>query len=150
MALAGAGQHQDTGAKAIHLAPYTTSTVISKSISKGGGRTSYRGLVRMGPNAHHSKSRVVCDALILDPQSRSDTYPTNRINNSHTILEHEASVSKVSEAQLFYLMTRGLSQADAAKTIISGFVAPLIKKLPLEYALEMNRLIDMEMEGKVG
>jgi Fe-S cluster assembly protein SufB len=150
MALAGANQHQDTGSKAIHLAPYTSSTITSKSISKQGGRTSYRGLVQVNPNAHHVKSRVVCDALILDADSRSDTYPTNKIYNAQATLEHEASVSKVSEAQLFYLMTRGLSEADAAKTIVNGFVAPLIKKLPLEYAVEMNRLIDMEMEGSVG
>lgn len=150
MALASAGQHQDTGSKAIHLAPYTSSTIISKSISKGGGRTSYRGMVHIGPKADHSKSRVVCDALLLDTVSRSDTYPTNRILNQDVILEHEASVSKIAEEQLFYLMTRGLDEEEAAKTIVSGFVAPLVKKLPLEYALEMNRLIDMEMEGSVG
>lgn len=150
MALAGNGQHQDTGSKAIHLAPHTTSTIISKSISKNGGRTSYRGMVNIGPNAHGSKSRVVCDALILDPQSRSDTYPTNRIFNHDVTLEHEASVSKIGEDQLFYLMSRGLSENEAAKLIVSGFVAPLIKKLPLEYAVEMNRLIDMEMAGSIG
>lgn len=150
MALAGEGQHQDTGSKAIHLAPYTSSTIMSKSISKAGGRTSYRGLVNIGPNADHAKSRVVCDALLLDEMSRSDTYPTNRILNHDVIMEHEASVSKIAEEQLFYLMTRGLTEEEAAKTIVSGFVAPLVKKLPLEYALEMNRLIDMEMEGSVG
>ena len=150
MALAGAGQHQDTGSKATHLAPYTSSTIISKSISKGGGRTSYRGLVNIGPKAHHSKSRVVCDALILDDRSRSDTYPTNRVYNSDVTLEHEASVSKIGEEQLFYLMSRGLTEEAAAKMIVSGFVAPLIKKLPLEYAVEMNRLIDLEMAGSVG
>jgi Fe-S cluster assembly protein SufB len=150
MALAGAGQHQDTGSKAIHLAPYTSSTIISKSISKAGGRTSYRGLVNIGPKAHHSKSRVVCDALLLDDLSRSDTYPTNRILNQDVTMEHEASVSKIAEEQLFYLMTRGLDEEAAAKVIVSGFVAPLVKKLPLEYALEMNRLIDLEMEGSVG
>lgn len=150
MALAGSNQHQDTGSKAIHLAPYTTSNIISKSISKSGGRTSYRGLVSIGPKAHHSKSRVVCDALLLDPQSRSDTYPTNRILNHQVKLEHEATVSKIGEEQLFYLMSRGLSEEQAGKMIVSGFVAPLIKKLPLEYAVEMNRLIDMEMEGSIG
>lgn len=150
MALAGEGQHQDTGSKAIHLAPYTTSNIISKSISKSGGRTSYRGLVSIGPHAHHSKSRVVCDALLLDPNSRSDTYPTNRILNHQVKLEHEASVSKIGEEQLFYLMSRGLSEEEAGKMIVTGFVAPLIKKLPLEYAVEMNRLIDMEMEGSIG
>lgn len=150
MALAGSNQHQDTGSKAIHLAPYTTSNIISKSISKSGGRTSYRGLVSIGPKAHHSKSRVVCDALLLDPESRSDTYPTNRILNHQVKLEHEATVSKIGEEQLFYLMSRGLSEEQAGKMIVSGFVAPLIKKLPLEYAVEMNRLIDMEMEGSIG
>jgi Fe-S cluster assembly protein SufB len=150
MALAGASQHQDTGSKAIHLAPYTSSTIISKSISKAGGRTSYRGMVNIGPNAHHSKSRVVCDALLLDEHSRSDTYPSNRIFNQDVTLEHEASVSKIGEEQLFYLMSRGIDEEAAAKMIVSGFVAPLIKQLPLEYAIEMNRLIDMEMEGSIG
>jgi Fe-S cluster assembly protein SufB len=150
MAMAGAGQHQDTGTKAIHLAPYTTSTIMSKSISKAGGRTSYRGLIQVAPQAYGCKSRVVCDALLLDEHSRSDTYPTNRILNSDVSLEHEASVSKIGEEQLFYLMSRGLSEEDAAKMIVSGFVAPLIKQLPLEYAVEMNRLIDMEMEGSIG
>lgn len=150
MALAGAGQHQDTGSKAVHLAPYTSSNIISKSICKDGGRTSYRGLVNVGPKAHHVKSRVVCDALILDEHSRSDTYPTNRIFNSDVTVEHEASVSKIGEEQLFYLMSRGLTEEAAAKMIVSGFVAPLIKQLPLEYAVEMNRLIDLEMAGSVG
>lgn len=150
MALAGAGQHQDTGSKAIHLAPYTSSSIVSKSISQAGGRTSYRGLVSMSPQAHHAKSRVVCDALLLDNRSRTDTYPTNRILTSDATLEHEASVSKIAEDQLFYLMTRGLSADEAAKAIVSGFVAPLVKQLPLEYALEMNRLIDLEMEGSLG
>lgn len=150
MALAGEGQHQDTGSKAIHLAPHTTSTIISKSISKAGGRTSYRGLVSIAPTAKNSKSKVVCDALILDPKSRSDTYPTNRILCDDVTLEHEATVSKIGEKQLFYLMSRGLNEAAASKMIVSGFVEPLIKKLPLEYAVEMNRLIDMEMTGSVG
>jgi Fe-S cluster assembly protein SufB len=150
MALAGANQHQDTGSKAIHLAPHTSSTIISKSISKAGGRTSYRGMVNIGPNAHHAKSRVVCDALLLDEHSRSDTYPVNRIFNQDVVLEHEASVSKIGEEQLFYLMSRGINEEAAAKMIVSGFVAPLIKQLPLEYAIEMNRLIDMEMEGSIG
>jgi Fe-S cluster assembly protein SufB len=116
----------------------------------GGGRVSYRGKVSIGPNAHHSKSKVVCDALLLDPSSRSDTYPTNQILNQDVQLEHEASVSKIGEEQLFYLMSRGLSEEEAGKMIVSGFVAPLVKKLPLEYAVEMNRLIDMEMEGSIG
>ncbi len=150
MALAGMNQHLDAGSKAIHLAPYTSSTIISKSISQKGGRASYRGLVQINSAAHHAKSHVVCDALILDPDSRSDTYPTNKVYNAESSIAHEASVSRVSEAQLFYLMTRGLTQIEAAKTIVSGFVAPLIKKLPLEYAVEMNRLIDFEMDGSVG
>ncbi|MBI5357070.1 Fe-S cluster assembly protein SufB [Candidatus Collierbacteria bacterium] len=150
MAMAGAGQQLDTGSKAIHLAPYTSSTIISKSISKGGGRTSYRGMVSIGPKAHHSKSKVVCDALILDPQSRSDTYPTNKVFNSDVTLEHEASVSRIGEEQLFYLMSRGISENEAGKMIVQGFADPLIKKLPMEYAVEMNRLIDMEMQGSVG
>lgn len=150
MAMAGAGQHQDTGSKAIHLAPYTSSTIMSKSISRGGGRTSYRGMINIGPGAHHSKSKVVCDALILDPQSRSDTYPTNKIFNSDATLEHEASVSRIGEEQLFYLMSRGITENEAGKMIVQGFADPLVKKLPLEYAVEMNRLIDLEMTGSVG
>ncbi len=150
MAMAGAGQQLDTGSKAIHLAPYTSSTIISKSISMGGGRTSYRGMVNIGPEAHHSKSKIVCDALILDPLSRSDTYPTNKIFNSDVVLEHEASVSRIGEEQLFYLMSRGISENEAGKMIIQGFADPLVKKLPLEYAVEMNRLIDLEMQGSVG
>lgn len=150
MAIAGEGQHQDTGSKAIHLAPHTSSTIISKSISKGGGRAAYRGLVHVGPQAHHVKNKVVCDALILDEHSRSDTYPTQRVMNNQVQLEHEATVSKIGERQLFYLMSRGLNEEEASKMIVQGFVAPLIKKLPLEYAIEMNRLIDYEMEGSIG
>ncbi len=150
MAMAGAGQHQDTGSKAIHLAPYTTSTIMAKSISKDGGRTSYRGLISIGPKAKGAKSKVVCDALLLDPASRSDTYPTNRILCDDVQLEHEATVSKIGEEQLFYLMSRGLNEEQASKMIVAGFVEPLVKKLPLEYAVEMNRLIDMEMEGSIG
>ncbi len=150
MAIASEGQYQDTGSRAIHLAPYTTSTIISKSISKGGGRASYRGKVYMGPKAEGAKSKVVCDALLLDEISRSDTYPTNQILNNNTSLEHEATVSKIGEEQLFYLMSRGMTEEEASKMIVSGFVAPLVKKLPLEYAIEMNRLVDMEMEGSIG
>lgn len=150
MALAGEGQHQDTGSKAIHLAPYTSSTITSKSISKNGGRTTYRGLVSIGPNAHGSKNKVVCDALILDPQSRSDTYPTERVFTNDVQLSHEATVSKIGEEQLFYLMSRGLNEEQASKMIVRGFAEPVIKKLPLEFAVEMNRLIDLEMEGSVG
>jgi Fe-S cluster assembly protein SufB len=150
MALAGAGQHQDTGSKAIHLAPYTSSTIISKSISKNGGRTSYRGLVSVGPNAHHSKNTVVCDALLLDDQSRSDTYPDDKVFNSQVEVQHEATVSKIGDDQLFYLMSRGMSEEGARKLIVNGFIDGLVRKLPLEYAVEMNRLIDYEMEGSIG
>jgi Fe-S cluster assembly protein SufB len=150
MALAGKGQHQDTGSKAIHLAPYTSSTIISKSISKNGGRTSYRGLVHVTPAAHHSKNTVICDALLLDPESRSDTYPTDRIFNSNVQIQHEATVSKIGEEQLFYLMSRGLKEEEARKMIVNGFIDDVVKKLPLEYAVEMNRLIDHEMEGSIG
>jgi Fe-S cluster assembly protein SufB len=150
MALASSGQYLDSGSRAIHLAPHTTSTIVSKSISKGGGRASYRGKVYMGPRAEGAKSKVVCDALLLDDKSRSNTYPTNQILNSSVSLEHEATVSKIGEEQLFYLMSRGMTEEEASKMIVNGFVAPLIKKLPLEYAIEMNRLIDMEMEGSIG
>ncbi|HCC84280.1 MAG TPA: Fe-S cluster assembly protein SufB [Candidatus Pacebacteria bacterium] len=150
MALAGAGQHQDTGAKAVHLAPHTSSTIISKSISKAGGRTSYRGLVHIGPKAHHSKNTVVCDALLVDDLSRTDTYPVEKIFTNLVEVQHEATVSKIGDDQLFYLMSRGLDETTARKLIVNGFVADLVRKLPLEYAVEMNRLIDMEMEGSVG
>lgn len=150
MALAGAGQHQDTGAKAIHLAPYTSSTIISKSISKNGGRTSYRGMVTVTPAALQSKNTVICDALLLDSESRSDTYPTDRILNSQVQIQHEATVSKIGEEQLFYLMSRGVTEETARKMIVNGFIDDVVKKLPLEYAVEMNRLIDHEMEGSIG
>ncbi|CAN5289011.1 Fe-S cluster assembly protein SufB [soil metagenome] len=150
MALAGAGQHQDTGSKATHLAPYTSSTIISKSISKNGGRTSYRGMVNVGPLAHHSKNTVICDALLLDPESRSDTYPVDKIFNNIVEIQHEATVSKIGEEQLFYLMSRGLTEEMSRKMIVNGFIDGLVKKLPLEYSVEMNRLIDHEMEGSVG
>lgn len=150
MAVAGEGQHQDTGGKAIHLAPHTKSTIVSKSISKNGGRASYRGSVFVGPNAHQTKNKVICDALILDPDSRSDTYPVEKVFCHDITLEHEATVSKIGEEQLFYLMSRGLSEQEASKLIVQGFVAPFVRQLPLEYAVEMNRLIDYEMEGSVG
>lgn len=150
MALAGSGQHQDTGSKAIHLAPYTSSTIVSKSISKDGGRTSYRGLVSIGPKAHHSKNTVICDALLLDGMSRSDTYPVDKIFNSNVEVQHEATVSKIGDDQLFYLMSRGVTEEDARKLIVNGFIDDLVRKLPLEYAVEMNRLIDHEMEGSIG
>ncbi|PWU23476.1 Fe-S cluster assembly protein SufB [Candidatus Cerribacteria bacterium 'Amazon FNV 2010 28 9'] len=150
MAMAGKGQHQDTGSKAIHLAPYTSSTIVSKSISKDGGRTSYRGMVTVDPRAHHSKNTVICDALLLDPLSRSDTYPLDRIMNDQVEIQHEATVSKIGDEQLFYLMSRGITEEMARKMIVNGFVDDLVRKLPLEYAVEMNRLIDHEMEGSIG
>lgn len=150
MALAGARQHQDTGSKAIHLAPHTTSTIISKSISKSGGRTSYRGLVNVGPNAHRSQNTVICDALLLDDRSRSDTYPVDTIHAGEVAIAHEATVSKIGDDQLFYLMSRGITEENARKMIVNGFIEDLVRKLPLEYAVEMNRLIDHEMEGSIG
>ena len=150
IAFANKGQHQDAGAKMVHNAPHTSSRIISKSISKGGGRSSYRGLVKAARNAHHCKSNVVCDALILDPESRSDTYPYIEIDNSNVAIEHEASVSKIAEDQLFYLMSRGLTEAEASGMIVTGFIEPLVKELPMEYAVEMNRLIELQMEGSVG
>jgi Fe-S cluster assembly protein SufB len=150
IAFAGKGQHQDAGAKMVHVAPNTSSRIISKSISKAGGRASYRGLVKVNRNAHNCKSNVVCDALILDPQSRSDTYPYIEIEDDQVAIEHEASVSKIAEEQLFYLMSRGLSEAEASSMIVTGFIEPLVKELPMEYAVEMNRLIELQMEGSVG
>jgi len=150
IAFAGKGQHQDAGGKAIHNAPETSSIITSKSISKDGGRTSYRGLVHIAPNARGSKSNVKCDALILDPASRSDTYPTMKIRAKDVTLGHEATVSKVGEEQLFYLMSRGLDEPTATGLIVSGFIEPIVKELPLEYAVELNKLIQLEMEGSVG
>lgn len=150
IAFANKGQHQDAGAKMVHCAPNTSSRVISKSISKGGGRASYRGLVKVQKGATNCKSNVVCDALILDPASRSDTYPYIEVEEDHTTIEHEASVSKIAEEQLFYLMSRGLSEEEAAAIIVTGFIEPLVKELPMEYAVEMNRLIELQMEGSVG
>jgi Fe-S cluster assembly protein SufB len=150
IAMAGNGQHQDTGAKMIHMAPETTSQIISKSISKAGGRATYRGLIQINKGAVKSRSKVVCDALILDDKSRSDTYPTNRILENQVTLEHEATVSKVGEEQLFYLMSRGLGEHSAEAMIVNGFLEPIMKQIPLEYAVEMNRLVELEMEGSVG
>ncbi|HSX39266.1 MAG TPA: Fe-S cluster assembly protein SufB [Candidatus Saccharimonadales bacterium] len=150
IAYAGKGQHQDAGAKMIHIAPNTTSTIISKSVSVHGGRTSYRGKVQVIPAAKNAKSRVECDALILDEDSRSDTYPTMVINEPGANIEHEATVSKIGEEKLFYLMSRGLTEAEAMSLIVSGFIEPIVKELPLEYSLELNRLIELEMEGSVG
>ena len=150
VAFASRGQHQDAGAKVVHCAPHTSSRIVSKSISKNGGRASYRGLCKVMPGAKKSKSSVVCDALILDPQSRSDTYPYLEIEEQDVNVGHEASVSRIGEEQLFYLASRGLNEAEASTMIVSGFIEPLVKELPMEYAVEMNRLIELQMEGTVG
>ncbi|GIV68986.1 Fe-S cluster assembly protein SufB [Caldilinea sp.] len=150
IAFAGRGQHQDAGGKVIHAAPYTSSKIVSKSISKDGGRASYRGLLRVAKGAHHSKSNVVCDALLLDEYSRSDTYPYIEIEEEQVSVGHEASVSKIGEEQLFYLMSRGIGEDEAAAMIVGGFIEPLVKELPMEYAVEMNRLIQLQMEGTIG
>jgi Fe-S cluster assembly protein SufB len=150
IAYAGKNQHQDAGSKMMHLAPNTSSTITSKSISAGGGRTSYRGMVHVSPVAKNAKNRVECDALVLDEDSATDTFPVMRIEESGARIEHEATVSKVGEERLFYLMSRGLSEAEAMSLIVSGFIEPIVKELPMEYAVEMNRLIEMDMEGSVG
>src|SRR5205809_4648061 len=150
IAFAGKGQHTDAGGKAVHIAPNTTSVITSKSISKNGGRAGYRGLLEVAKGAKGAKSKVVCDALILDEDSRSDTYPYIKIDEDEVDIGHEATVSKIGEEQLFYLMSRGLSEAEASAMIVSGFVEPITKELPLEYAVEMNRLIQLQMEGSVG
>lgn len=150
VAFAGEGQHQDSGAKVIHAAPNTSSRITSKSISKASGRSSYRGLVKVYPKAEKSKVSVECDALLLDEASRSDTYPTMEIDSDNVRIEHEARVSKVAEEQLFYLMSRGLTEDEARLLIINGFIEPFTKELPMEYAVELNRLIELEMEGSVG
>nr|WP_187774166.1 Fe-S cluster assembly protein SufB [Lolliginicoccus suaedae] len=150
VAFAGEGQHQDTGAKMLHLAPHTSSTIISKSVARGGGRASYRGLVQVAKGAYGSRSTVKCDALLVDTISRSDTYPYVDIREDDVTMGHEATVSKVSESQLFYLMSRGLDEDEAMALIVRGFVEPIAKELPMEYALELNRLIELQMEGAVG
>ena len=150
MAFAGPGQTQDAGGKMVHFAPNTSSKITSKSISKAGGRASYRGLLKVHKGATNVRSNVVCDALLLDPQSRSDTYPYIEIDEEDVTIGHEASVSKVGEEQLFYLMSRGLSEEEATTMVVSGFIEPLVKELPMEYAVEMNRLIQLQMEGSVG
>lgn len=150
IAFAGEGQHQDAGAKITHNAPNTTSQIISKSISKDGGRSSYRGLLKIAEGADNVKSNVVCDALLLDDRSRSDTYPTIEVDAKHVTMGHEASVSKIGEDQLFYLMSRGMSEDEANALIVNGFLEPLVKELPMEYALEMNRLIQIQLEGSIG
>jgi Fe-S cluster assembly protein SufB len=150
IAFAGEGQHQDAGAKMLHLAPHTSSTIISKSVARGGGRTSYRGLVQVNKGAHHSASTVKCDALLVDDISRSDTYPYVDVREDDVSMGHEATVSKVSEDQLFYLMSRGMSEDEAMAMVVRGFVEPIARELPMEYALELNRLIELQMEGAVG
>ena len=150
IAFSGAGQHQDTGAKMVHMAAHTSSSIVSKSISRGGGRSSYRGLVKISPKASHAKSNVICDALLVDDISRSDTYPYVDIQTDDVEMGHEATVSKVSEDQLFYLMSRGLEEQEAMAMIVRGFVEPIARELPMEYALELNRLIELQMEGSVG
>ena len=150
IALAGEGQHQDAGAKMVHAAPHTSSSIISKSVARGGGRTSYRGLVQVNEGAHHSRSTVRCDALLVDTISRSDTYPYVDVRDDDVSMGHEATVSKVSADQLFYLMSRGLSEEEAMAMIVRGFVEPIARELPMEYALELNRLIELQMEGAVG
>ena len=150
IAFASQGQHQDAGGKVVHLAPNTTSKITSKSISKNGGRATYRGLLKVGSGAANCKSNVVCDALILDPESQSDTYPYIEIDEQDVTIEHEARVSQIGEEQLFYLMSRGISEEDASTMIVNGFIEPLVKELPMEYAVEMNRLIQLQMEGSVG
>ena len=150
VAYAGPGQHQDAGAKMTHAAPETTSIIESKSISKDGGRTTYRGLVRVEPGATNAKAHVRCDALILDDESRSDTYPYMEVEEQDARIGHEATVSKVGDDQLFYLMSRGLTDQQATAMIVNGFIEPIVKTLPMEYAVELSRLIELNMEGAVG
>ncbi len=150
VAFAGEGQHQDAGSKMVHCAPYTSSSIISKSVARGGGRSSYRGLVQVEDGAHHSASTVKCDALLVDQISRSDTYPYVDVREDEVSMAHEATVSKVSDEQLFYLMSRGMEEDEAMAMIVRGFVEPIAKELPMEYALELNRLIELQMEGAVG
>ncbi|MFA5502816.1 MAG: Fe-S cluster assembly protein SufB [Bacilli bacterium] len=150
IAVAGNGQYQDAGARMIHKAPNTSSTIISKSVVKNGGVSNYRGTVRFEKNAHNSRSHIECDTLILDEKSRSDTIPVNEVRNNTSFIEHEATVSKINEDQLFYLMSRGLSKQNAMQMIIMGFIEPFSRELPMEYAVELNQLIKMDMEGSVG
>jgi Fe-S cluster assembly protein SufB len=150
VAFAGPGQHQDAGAKMVHMAPHTTSSIVSKSIARGGGRSAYRGEVRVDANAHHAANTVRCDALLVDTISRSDTYPSIDIRIDDVQLGHEATVSRVSEEQLFYLQSRGMAEDEAMAMIVRGFIEPIARELPMEYALELNKLIEMNMEGSVG
>jgi Fe-S cluster assembly protein SufB len=150
IAFAGEGQHQDAGCKMVHAAPRTSSSIVSKSVARGGGRTSYRGLVQVLEGAKHSASTVLCDALLVDQISRSDTYPYVDVREDDVSMGHEATVSRVSEDQLFYLMSRGMEETEAMAMIVRGFVEPIARELPMEYALELNRLIELQMEGSVG
>ena len=150
IAFAGEGQHQDAGAKMVHAAPNTSSSIVSKSVARGGGRTSYRGLIQINEDAHGSKSTVKCDALLVDDISRSDTYPYVDVRTDDASMGHEATVSKISADQLFYLMSRGMTEDEAMAMIVRGFVEPIARELPMEYALELNRLIELQMEGAVG
>ncbi len=150
MSFANYGQHLDAGCKVYHNAPKTSSTLISKSVAKDGGKTDYRGQVCFGKNSAGSKSHIECDTILMDGESSSDTIPFNEIHNSNVALEHEAKVSKVSEDQLYYLMSRGISEEEATAMIINGFMEPITKELPMEYAVELNQLINMSMEGSVG
>ena len=150
MQFAGEGQHQDTGAKMVHMAPYTSSNIVSKSVSRSGGRSGYRGLVSIHKGAHGASSSVKCDALLVDDISRTDTYPYADIREDDVTMGHEATVSQVSEEQLFYLMSRGLTEEEAMAMVVRGFIEPIAKELPMEYALELNRLIELQMEGAVG
>jgi Fe-S cluster assembly protein SufB len=150
IAVASNGIHQDSGARMIHNAKNTSSTIVSKSISKTGGSTDYRGTVRFGKHSDGSKAHVECDTIIMDDQSSSDTIPFNEISNANVSMEHEAKVSKISEEQLYYLMSRGITEAKATEMIVMGFVEPFTKQLPMEYAVELNRLISFEMEGSIG
>ena len=150
IAYSGDGQHQDTGGKVVHAAPHTTSSIVSKSISKGHGRSTYRGLLKVHDGAHHARSNVECDALLINDTSRTDTYPYIEIEENDANVGHEASVSKIGEEQLFYLTSRGISEPEAMAMIVRGFIEPIAKELPLEYAVELNRLIELEMEGSVG
>jgi Fe-S cluster assembly protein SufB len=150
VAFAGEGQHQDAGAKMVHAAPNTSSTIISKSVARGGGRTSYRGLIQVNEGSYNAKTTVKCDALLIDDISRSDTYPYIDCREDDVSMGHEATVSRISEDQLFYLMQRGLNEDEAAAMIVRGFVEPIARELPMEYAIELNRLIELQMEGAVG
>ena len=150
LAFAGDNQHQDAGGKIVHVAPNTSSAIVSKSVSRGSGRTSYRGLLKVHEGAENSSSTVRCDALLLDDLSRSDTYPTMEVDSDNVNIGHEASVSKLGDDQLFYLMSRGITEEEAAKMVVNGFVEPIVKELPMEYSIELNRLIELQMEGSVG